>query len=164
MTVIQEFKAQIQDMKEGAQAIIGEGIFNLSSIIGVYSGLSAIDVKKNNHTAGFLSIRCNRALKEMSFFNFQIKGIGLNNFGLFNTLDPLIKLWKPKVSPEQVKEIAEGKLDPEKHAWKDWITIWQGQGEGKNILFNACQLGTIYMCHGFHNLPLRVSKFRKKLA
>lgn len=136
--------------------MIGEGIFNLASVLGAPNGLAAVDVKKSSQTAGFLSIRCNRGLKETSFFNFQIKGLGLNNFGLFNTLDPLIKLWKPKISPEELREISEGKLDPEKHGWKEWIAIWQGQGEGKNILFNACQLGTIYMCYGFHNFPLRV--------
>ena len=106
-------------MKGGACSIIGEGIFNLASVLGAQNSLAAIDVKKGSQTAGFLSIRCNRGLKETSFFNFQIKGLGLNNFGLFNTLDPLIKLWKPKVSPEELQQIAQGKLDPEKHAWKD---------------------------------------------
>lgn len=114
MSHFTEIKVQVADVKGGGKFIMGECVFTLGALIGINNGIMSIDIKKNNQVTGLLSVRGSRASRETNFFNFHLKGHGLVNFGVMNTLHPLLKLWRPKISPEQMKNIKEGKTDPAK--------------------------------------------------
>jgi hypothetical protein len=159
MSHFTEIKAQIADVKGGGKFIIGESVFTIGTLLGINNGILPVDLKKNNQTVGVLTIRGSRASRETNFFNFQLKGKNLVNFGVMNTLNPMLKLWRPKISPQQLQEIKDGKIDPASMGWTEWVTIWIGKAEGGSPTFEQSKMGCVYLCDGLWNLPLRVRKF-----
>lgn len=68
----------------------------------------------------------------------------------------MVKLWRPKLSPEQVGQALNKELDLKKIEIKDWDCVYKSTGEGKNPVFRKGIIGAKLLCYGIWDCPLRV--------
>lgn len=81
-------------------------------------------------------------------------------------LNAFLLIKKPKITPEEVESIKQGKMAPTHKKVKEWEPAWNSGGGffGKTPTFDVSSLGSQKMCYGIWSLPLRMEMFNFKLA
>lgn len=153
---IQALKVQLYDKRIGGNFLIGESFFTLGEFIGLNDGQLHLDMKRSQTVMGKLSIECVTKGREICYFDFVLQGIKLNNFGIINTITPLVKLWKPKLTPEEVQKLIDEEITFKELKVKDWECVFKSNAEGKNPTFKRGVIPARSLCHGVWSCPLRV--------
>lgn len=154
---MQIYKIQLFDKRLGGNFLIGEHIFTLGEFLGRNHGRMTLDMKRSHTKMGEVTLQLEQGRREVCYFNFVLEGIKLNNFGIINTISPLIKLWRPKISQENVEKIIKREMKVTDIEFDQWDCVFKSTGDGKNPVFRRGIIGALLLCHGIWDCPLRVN-------
>lgn len=158
---LQELQFQLYDKRLGGNFLIGESTITLGEFLGLNDGHMELELKRSHTVMANLELKSVMTRREVCHFRFVIEGIKLNNFGIINTISPLIKLWRPKLTPEQIERLRSREIGFKEIEIKEWDCVFKSHGEGKNPVFRRGILGTLLLCHGIWDCPLKVKYFFK---
>lgn len=153
---IQELKAQLYDKRMGGNFLIGEAEFTLGEFIGLNDGHLELEMKRSQTVMGSLVIESVTHGREVCYFDFVLRGIKLNNFGIINTISPMVKLWRPKLTPEQIQQLIDGEVNFNKLDVEGWDCLFKSTADGKNPTFKRGIISAKLLCYGYWGCPLRV--------
>ena len=112
-------------------------------------------------TIGTFKIRCERANKEMNIVKFQLQGKKLTSFGFFNTINSLVKIFKPLLTNKRAMEVKNNNIELNPEDVQNWELVWANDTGyfGSNANFKAVEKKSWDFCYSNWNMLMKVELF-----
>ena len=147
------------DKRHNNSFLIGEHVFVLTELIKREGEVEVIDFKRGAIKQGILKLVVEPEVKNHAFLKLNFQGLNLKNFGHFHSIHPYIRIFRPRLSPEQYQALKDGTASYKEVRKKveTWDSVYSAKSEEKkNPVFKPCIIGDYELCYDLPNCPLRV--------
>ncbi len=157
----QNYLIEIRDIEDkitGKFSRVGSAQFRLGTLMGSLKNMLSLPLANCNYKDSRVVVFSEKVATDNYNIALVLRGIGLNNFGTFTHIHPIVS-----ISKLQLDRITKERLRNNDITWKDlknntgWIKVYQTEKhEHGNVVFQPIKITSSKLCSSVFNAPLKL--------